>query len=270
VGISQIRYNQALTRYNIGSDSGLEFKQSKIYLNSDSSKLMLQQENLKNAYIELYNLMNLPLSSTCVIYDTIATDRSLSLDYLINSAMNKNTEILSLLHGEKIAKLDLQIAKSQRYPTLDLIASYNYNFSKSPLFPSRFNESNGHNVGLLLSIPIFNGGEINRRVKNATLSQDNSTLLIDKSIQDLQSEIMQLYNMYNHNLRLIDFEEESRQSAFMNLDAAMEKYRLGSLSGIEFRDYQLSYLDASDRKLRALYQAKVLELTLRLLAGDLF
>jgi len=49
-----------------------------------------------------------------------------------------------------------------------------------------------------------------------------------------------------------------------------EKYRLGSLSGIEFRDYQQSYLNASDRKLNALYQTKVSEITLRLLAGDLF
>ncbi|MFA6336147.1 MAG: TolC family protein, partial [Bacteroidales bacterium] len=37
VGISQIRYNQALTKYRIGRDSGLEYKQAKIYLNSDSS-----------------------------------------------------------------------------------------------------------------------------------------------------------------------------------------------------------------------------------------
>ncbi len=270
VGISEIRYNQALTRYNIGSDSGLEFKQAKIYLNSDSSRLMLQQENLKNAYIELYNLMNIPFSSSCIIKDTICTDRQLSLDYVIQSAMVNNSKVRGLINGEQIALLDLKIAKSQRYPTLDLVASYNYNFSESQMFPSRFNEANGYNWGLSLSIPIFYGGEISRRVRNAAISYENSSLLIEKTKQDIESEIMQLFNMYNHNLRLIDFEEENRQSAYMNLDAAMEKYRLGSLSGIEFRDYQLSYLDASDRKLRAIYQAKVLELTLKLLAGDLF
>lgn len=69
---------------------------------------------------------------------------------------------------------------------------------------------------------------------------------------------------------MIQFEEESRDAAYLNLDAAMEKYKLGSLSGIEFRDYQQSYLNSSDRKLNALYQTKVSEITLRLLAGDLF
>ena len=50
----------------------------------------------------------------------------------------------------------------------------------------------------------------------------------------------------------------------------MEKYRLGSLAGIEFRDFQVSYLNAADRKLNALYQTKVSEITLRLLAGELY
>jgi len=91
-----------------------------------------------------------------------------------------------------------------------------------------------------------------------------------RATQELESEIRQLYNLYTNNLRSINFEEESRESAILNLEAAMEKYRLGSLSGIEFRDYQLSYMSASDRKLKALYETKLSEIRLRLMAGQLF
>ena len=69
---------------------------------------------------------------------------------------------------------------------------------------------------------------------------------------------------------MIEFEDESRESASLNLEAALAKYRLGSLSGIEFRDIQLSYMNASDRRLRALYQAKESEISLHLMAGELF
>jgi hypothetical protein len=54
------------------------------------------------------------------------------------------------------------------------------------------------------------------------------------------------------------------------VEAAMERYRLGSLSGIEFRDIQLGYLNAVDRKLRAMYQAKLSEVALLLLGGLIF
>lgn len=270
VAISQVRYNQALTRYNIGSDSGLEYKQAKIYLNSDSSRLMLQKEILKNGYLELYSMMNIPFESNYVISDTIVPEREMSLTILLEMALEANTSLNSLRASERVAQLDTKIATSSRYPTLDLSAGYNYNINRSQLFPSKFNESNGLNWGLSLSIPIFDGNEINRRIKSARIGEENARLSILMAEQNLESELRQIYNLYNNNLKLIEFEQESRESAYLNLEAAMEMYRLGSLSGIEFRDYQLSYLDASDRKLRALYQTKVSEITLHLMAGELF
>ena len=270
VSISEIRYNQALTRYNIGSDSGLEYKQAKIYLNSDSSSLMLQKENLKNAYIELFKMMNHPLDSDCYINDTIIPEPQLNINFLLRNAYEYNTTLNSLRSGEKIAELNTRIATSARYPSLDFSAGYNYNYNRSQIIPSKFNESDGMNFGFTLSIPIFNGNEINRRIRNASIERDNARLAILRAEQNVESEIRQIYNLYTNNLRLIDFEEESRESAFLNLEAAMAKYRLGSLSGIEFRDYQISYMSASDRKLRALYQTKLLEITLKLMAGELF
>lgn len=270
VSISQERYNQALTRYNIGSGSGLEHKQAKIYLNSDSSSLLQQKENLKNAYIELYRLMNLPLDSRHQIKDTIIPEPQLDVEKLFASAVENNTTLLSLKAGEKIARLDTRLAKASRYPSLDFSAGYNYNFNQSQYFPSRYNESNGLNWGFSLSVPIFSGNEINRKIQNSRILEENARLIFEKERQSLQSELYQLYNIYSNNLTMIGFEEESRESALLNLEAAREKYRLGSLSGIEFRDIQLSYLNASDRRLNAIYQAKISEITLHLMAGELF
>lgn len=270
VSISQQRYNQALTRYRIGADSGLEYKQAKIYLNSDSSALLLQKENLKNAFIELNRLMNVPMDSRYTISDTIQPLPQLNAARLMSSAFENNTALLSLKAGEKVAILDTKIAKADRFPLLGASAGYGFNFSQSPYFPSKYDETNGFNWGLSLSIPIFNGNEVNRKIRNAKLASSNAALEFEQARQSLESELLQLYNIYTNNLSLIEFEEESRDAAYLNLDAAMEKYRLGSLSGIEFRDYQQSYLNASDRKLNALYQTKVSEITLRLLAGDLF
>ncbi|PKP42994.1 MAG: TolC family protein [Bacteroidetes bacterium HGW-Bacteroidetes-10] len=270
VSISQERYNQALTRYNIGSGSGLEHKQAKIYLNSDSSSLLQQKENLKNAYIELYRLMNLPLDSRHQIKDTIIPEPQLDVAKLFASAEENNTTLLSLKAGEKIARLDTRLAKASRYPSLDFSAAYNYNFNQSQYFPSRYNESNGLNWGFSLSVPVFSGNEINRKIQNSRILEENARLIYEKERQSLQSELYQLYNIYSNNLTMIGFEEESRESALLNLEAAREKYRLGSLSGIEFRDIQLSYLNASDRRLNAIYQAKISEITLHLMAGELF
>ncbi len=272
VSISSIRYNQALTRYNIGSDSGLEYKQAKIYLNSDSSSLLLQKENLKNAYIELFRLMNLPLNSSVSIKDSIIPEPQMDVNKLVLMATENNTTLKGLKAGERIAKLDTKITKSSRYPLIDFNSGYNFNLNlnQSQYFPSKYNESNGLSWGFAVSIPIFDGNEINRKIKNAKIVEENSALNYLKAKQDMESNLYQLYNIYSNNLRMIEFEDESRESAFLNLEAALEKYKLGSLSGIEFRDFQLSYMNASDRRLRAIYQAKVSEISLHLMAGELF
>lgn len=270
VGISQIRYNQSLTKYSIGRESGLEYKQAKIYLNSDSSRLLLQQENVKNAYIELFRLMNLPLDSQVKINDTIIPEPLLNINNLVKTGLENNTELLAAKSGIRVAHLDIKIAKSALYPTLDFTAGYNYNLNQNLYFPSKYNEANGYNWGFNLSIPVFDGNEVNRKIKNAKISRDNAALSYEQARQNLESELLQLYNIYTNNLRLIEFEKESTGAAYLNLDAALEKYRLGALSGIEFRDIQLSYLDASDRMLNAIYQAKISEINLHLLVGDLF
>lgn len=270
VSISRERYEQALIKYNIGSGSGLEQMQAKIYLNSDSSSLLLATENLKNAYIELFRLMNIPLDSKYSINDTIIPEPQLDVKHLINNAEEFNTSLLALQAGEEVARLDTKIAQASRYPSLDFSAGYNYNLNQNGYYPSRYNESNGLNWGFSLSVPVFSGNEINRRVKNAKILQENARLSFESARQELLSEIQQLYNIYQNHLRMIEFEEESKAAALLNLEAARERYRLGSLSGIEFRDIQLSYLNTSDRRLNAIYQAKISEITLHLMAGELF
>lgn len=214
--------------------------------------------------------MNMPLNSAHSIKDSIIPEPQLNVTDLISSATENNTTLKGIKAGEQIAKLETKIAKASRYPVLDFSTGYNYNFNQSMYFPSKFNESNGLNWGLSLSIPIFDGNEINRKIRNARITEENASLNYLKARQEIESELYQLYNIYSNNLRMIEFEDESRESAFLNLEAAMEKYRLGALSGIEFRDIQLSYMDASDRRLKAIYQAKVSEITLHLMAGELF
>ena len=92
---------------------------------------------------------------------------------------------------------------------------------------------------------------------------------LSEAEKETLGDLALMYNSYENNLLMVNFEIESASVAEANLDAALEKYKIGSLSGIEFREFQRSYIDAVDRKLSAIYQAKVSELSLLLLSGDI-
>lgn len=267
--ISMMRYNQAKEKYGIGTISGLEMKQAKIDLNADSSNLVLQQQVIENGYIQLYEMMNVDLRSKMELCDTIAPNESLMLDRLIVSAMEQNTSILMARSGMRLSDLDLRIARSARYPTLDFDAGYRFNHNRNGSAATRFSELHGPSFGFTISAKLFNGLETSRKIRNAKIETQISELTYRQTELGVESSISQLYNIYRKNIAMIGFEAESAEAALLNLQAAMEMYRLGTMSGVEFREIQRSYLQAVDRKLDAIYQAKVSEISLMHLVGQI-
>lgn len=116
---------------------------------------------------------------------------------------------------------------------------------------------------------VFNRLENRRKIKNAELDLENQDLSYHEAELQLKADLAQLYNTYENNLQMVSFEKESVRVAFDNLDAAMERYKLGELAGIEFREFQRSYIDAVDREVSAIYQAKISELSLLLISGQI-
>lgn len=267
--ISMMRYNQAKEKYLIGSISGLEMKQAKIDLNADSSRLVLQQEIISNAYITLYEMMNIDLQTEAQLGDTITPNGSLELDRLRRSALENNTTILLARRGEAISGLDLKVARSARYPTLDLNSGYRFNHGTTGLSAARFSETYGFNWGFTISTKLFDRMEVRRKIRNAEVDVSNSSLMLQQTELTTTSNIMQQYNTYRKNFMMIGFESESADAARLNMEAAMEMYRLGTMSGVEFREIQRSYIEAADRMLSAVFQAKVSEIELLYLSGQL-
>ncbi len=265
--ISTLRYNQALEKYVIGSISGLEMKQAKIDFNADSSKLVLQQEVLSNAYTRLFETMNIDLDTRATIRDSIVPNPSLELDALKQAAMRDNTEILMARSGEKLSELKVSSAKALRYPSLDFVSAYRFDRSGNTSSSTRYTRLNGPMWGFSVTGTLFDGGNVNRQVRNSRLEYDNSSLAARQTELAVASDITQVYNTYRKNILMIAFEQESSDAAMANLEAAMEMYRLGTMSGVEFREIQRSYLEAVDRMLAALYQAKESEISLLYLAG---
>lgn len=266
--LSTERFNEARDKYVLGVLSGLELQQAKIDLNADSSKYMKQRELLKSAYISLNMIMNADLQRAMYVHDTIALREPLVYGELYNNTLAMNTLLQIARKDQKISAMDVKLARSALFPTLDFNSGYNYSRTKTPSATTSLNRTNGFYWGFNLKMNIFDRLENRRKIKNAELEVENAEWSYKETELQTLADLAQLYNTYENNLQIVSFENESADVAFENLDAALEKYKLGSLSGIEFREFQRSYIDAVDRKLSAIYQAKVSELSLMLISGQ--
>jgi outer membrane protein TolC len=214
------------------------------------------------------NLLNAGHEINFNIQDTIILAPAVDIDSLRLRTVEFNNQLIMARQGEKLSQYDLDYVRSLRYPSLNFGTGYNYNRNEFPISAS-YSQNNGLNWGFNMTWNIFSGFETKRRISNAVIDAENSRLAYLDAENEILGELELLYNTYRTNITVTYFETESAELARNTLEIAMERYRLGSLSGLEFREYQNNYLSAINRRLTALYQAKMSEIGLRLLAGEI-
>lgn len=258
-------------RYVLGSSSKLQVLQSRVYVNADSSRLSRQYEIVRSSCIRLNELMAVEdLARHFVTSDTvIKINPDLMYEKLLSDALNLNTGLLIAARNKTISEYDYKLIKSRAYPYLNASSGYNYSFNDYSTGNMQNQGSRGMNYGLTLGINIFDGLNQRRNIKNSSIEMNNKELRYREIEQGVRADLITIYNAYSNYLRLVSLEQQNLQTAAENLEIAMERYKLGSLSGIELREVQKSLLDAKDSLISVEYQAKLAEVSLMLISGNI-
>jgi outer membrane protein len=146
---------------------------------------------------------------------------------------------------------------------------YLFNSSENSLGFARTNDSRGLNYGVSATVNIFDGFLQRRNETIAKVQIESTDLLIKQQTQNINSQLISSYQTYMTNLDLVALEAKNVEIAKQNLDITMEKYRIGTITTLEVRTAQLNYVNAVTRSSTAQYNAKISEVTLRQLAGNL-
>jgi len=269
VDLSRERLRIVESRYQIGSLSRLDLQQARVDFNADSSQLIQQYEVLHTSRIRLNQMMGIEnVEQPLFVSDTdIVFNDALSKEELFRDMMAKNTSLQLSEKNRLLGTLDLKTLQSRNYPYLRLNAGYgfsDYQYNKGTWDKQR---NWGPNIGLTLGFNIFDGFNRKREQKNARITMENRQLELDRLKLSLQSDFSNMWMAYKNNILLTQFEEESLRNALLNYEIAMDRYKLGDLSGILLREAQNSLLEAEQRLLTARYQTKLYEISLMLISG---
>ena len=258
-------------RYILGSSSKLQVLQSQVYLNADSSRLSRQGEVVRAAQVRLNELMALEnLGSEFHSADTIIeVDELLLYEKLYDATLAGNTSLIIASKNKTVSEYDYKIISSRSYPYLNLSTGYNYNLNTYSTGTYKNQTTDGLNYGLTFGVNIFDGFNQRRSIANSDIEVQNKELRYLEIEQGVKADLLTIYNVYSNNLRLIKLEEQNLQTATENLDIALERYKLGSLSGIDLREVQKSLLDAKERLLAIQFQTKIAEVALKLISGTI-
>jgi len=269
IDISVFREKIAKTKLQLGRGSKLDVLTAQVDYNTDTSNYLQQKNLLQVAKVRLNQLMVRNVNLTFDVENDISIDQALVYSQLAELAEKQNPNVQNAFINQRVAALNLKSIKGARYPVISLNSGYSRTNSTSPTgFNQKF-AANGFTYGVGASLNIFNGFLQRQQERNAKIDIENSTLNLEKTKLDVSTQLLTAYQNYSTYLDLVKLEQRNVDIAKENLDITLAKYRLGSIAPLELREAQRNSIDAQNRFIEMQYQAKLAEITLKEISGNI-
>lgn len=263
------RYERVSKRYDLGNATRLDLLSSKVDLNSDSVALVQAQTNLTNAKRDLLIELGAEPDIDIKVVDKIEMDTSLKVSELLTSADQNNASvILSRLTAEN-AMLTTKQNRAGRFPKISISGSYDYLKNEADAGQFEFLKTTGFSGGISISLSLFNGFQQETRIQNAQVQLKNNQEAYELSQKALKRDVMNTYETYQTNLFLLDKEQLNLETALLNFDRSEQLFELGQITNTQFREAQLNVSRVQQNLLRLTIQAKLSEVSLYQLSGEL-
>ena len=271
VKLSKERLRIVEARYEIGAGSRLDMQQARVDFNSDSSRLIKQYEILYSSRVSLNQMMATDqIDQEVEIMDSVILfDQFLNRSDIWEKTLSSNTYLLLADKNKGLSILDLKTARSENYPYLKLNAGYGITKNMYNTGTIDNQRTLGLNYGLTLGFNLFNGFNRKRKQKNARIEIENKQLQYEQTTLSLKADLANMWMAYRNNIDLTNLEKENVETARENHEIAIERYKLGDLSGIELREAQNSLLEAEERLVQAEFNTKLCEISLMQISGQI-
>ncbi|MBS1644794.1 MAG: TolC family protein [Bacteroidetes bacterium] len=258
MALAKARMDLSKAKYDIGSAAKVDYLQARVDYNAARSARLGQQASLVAAYSGLNNLMGDDAEDTYPVADSLELDLQLTpadSSLLINQSPALEAQKINAA----ISNLNLKIAKSSYWPTITANLGYNYSKSESDASLLLSNRAIGPSGGLGLNVPIFQGGNIQRQVKVASLNALAADLQVERLSRAISRDYRSAWSAYSAAVAAYQLEAENRGFAHENLSIQQARFRVGVATSLELREAENSYVATLARYYAAAYTAKAAE-----------
>lgn len=268
--ISKDRITRANYQFEYGQGTMLNVLNAQVDINNDSINLINAKQQLVNTKRDLNVVLGNVISSEFRVDTTIDFKLNIDQNDLANKVKSNNVNLLQLDKNIMINTFIVKANKSGYLPSLGLTGSYGWNKGNNNAASFVAVSTNtGLSGGLSLSWNLFDGGATATRVTNAKIELENRSLEKESMVIDIERNFNNAWDDYQNKLTIFQVQENNIITSTNNFNRTQEKYKLGQATSIEFRQAQLNLINSELNRNQAKYAAKIAELTVLQLSGEL-
>ena len=275
---SQEQMEQGEQLFRVGKILESEYKMLQAQYTSDLYNIENTKINIQNNYLTLKNLLAIDPAVEIQIVrpDSATLFKSLeipTLQELMTRAKSYLPELKIKENAITDAQYDIKIQKSNFYPSLSLSAGISTGYNNSNLadnlgWGTQLWHGLGENIGLNLSIPIYQRSQVRHnvqqaqlRAQQAELSQKETEYQIGRELQQYYLDVLSAQNNY--------LVAEAQKDAYeANYNAYSFKFKYGSVTAVDLIQQQTNYLNQLNKYMQTKYsfvlQRKILDVLMGL------
>jgi len=252
-------------------DAGGLAKGNLLEIEAQAAREELQLVNLQNqltmSVLALAQMLELPDAENFAIAIPVITLSDTTVRGnpagIYSIAEKTRPEILSAQYQLRQAEYDLAIARGGRSPRLSFGANMGTAYSDNRVHPitlekysfrDQVNDNLNYGVGFSLSIPIFNGWQVNTGIKNSKLGIENSQYALENTKKQLYKTIQQAFTDANGALKKYYASQKAVASMEEAYRYSEQKFGLGLLTAVEYNQAKTQLLNAQSEMSQAKYE----------------
>lgn len=268
MALARVRMDLAKKKFEVGTSAKTDYLQAQVDYNASKSAFLTQSALLRQAKDSLMILLGRDQFMNYDVQDSLHLNKDLVYQDK-DRWMDRNFSVQLARQQKRLSEYDLKLANGAQLPVLDLSAAYNYNRTQNGAGVTLFNRTYGPQGGLNLTLPLFNGFNLQRQKKVARQEVFRQDLMVQRLQTSLAARYSTAWRSYDNALKSLDLEKENIRYAEENVMIQQARFRVGVANTLELREAESSYVAALARLVDAAYTVKVTETRLLELENNL-
>jgi outer membrane protein len=196
-----------------------------------------------------------------------------ALEAWVDKALQQNYQVRIAQSNYDIAVLEIDRQRAGHYPTLDLVASFNQGYAgggASTNLAANFSSDTRLGViGLQLSVPIYQGGFVNSRVKQAIANQDAARQNLEQARRNAQLQAQNSFAGVTSGVAQVKALQQAVKSAQVSYDSTRLGLEVGVRTNLDVLNQQQQVYQTRYNLAQSYYNFVVNALKLKQAVGTL-
>jgi outer membrane protein TolC len=239
------------SRQSGGMATGLDAATLESQLENERQRLELAKSDVARTKLILINALGIDFDVKLVLTDELrAVDEPVpTQEYAMNVALTNRPEMKAQEQRVQVSKLTLSSIKGERLPSLQAQGDYGVIGNQIDSTVSTYN------VGLTLSIPIFDGGQREGRIgesRGLLLQEEIKMNLVTRQVTMELREALVTLTSAKEQFRIA---KDGLRAAVTQVQLARERFRVLSSNSVELSNALFSLVRARDNMIDGLFRA---------------